>query len=187
MKRLLTSVLVALASGTASSAPLVLNINAGYSFDEYTGSAAVGRGDVNTPSTLFYIDEKTSGGVKSWYLFFDPGRPTQELWATIHFDQPIAAVLTTKTDLDATNATHGASTVSYGTSRYIGLEDCPLTQVFCDAVFWTPGGHDLRLDWSAVDPGDHVRVLVAIPEPPSYLMLGLGLFGLGLSLHRRRR
>ena len=53
--------------------------------------------------------------------------------------------------------------------------------MFCDAVFWTPGGHDLRLDWSAVDPGDHVRVLVAIPEPPSCLMLGLGLFELGLS------
>lgn len=188
MTRLLRWMPAVFASAQALAAsPTAVDLNAGYSFSEYTGSAAVGRGDVNTPSTLFYIDEKAAGDVKAWYLFFDPGRPTQDVQATIHFDQPIEFVFTAKSDLDATNAAFGASGVTYATSRYIGLENCPVVHTFCDSVFWVPGSQELRIDWSAVDPGDHIRVLVAIPEPPGSVMLGLGLFGLGLSLHRRRR
>ena len=187
MKKLLLSGFTALNGAAAvAAAPTMTDSDAGFSFDEYAGSAPVGRGLVNTPSTLFYIDEKTAGGLASWYVFFDPGRRPQDLVATIHFDQPIAAVLTTKADLDATNAAFGSASVTYGTSRFIGIEDCPLTQVFCDAVSWTPGGRDLHLDWSAVHPGDHIRVLVAVPEPASHLLFATGLFALGMSLRRRR-
>lgn len=173
-------------TGAAASVPAVVDIDAGYSFTAYAGSAAVGRGDVNTSSTLFYIDEKVADGWKSWYLFFDPGEG-QDLLATLHFDQPIHAVLTTRADLDATNAAYGAAGITYGTSRFIGLESCPVGHVFCDAVAWTPGGHDLTLDWSAIDPGDHIRVLVAVPEPPHALLLAVGLSGIALTLAARRR
>lgn len=176
-----------LAVGAAhASPPTVVDIDPGFGFAEYSGSAVVGSGDVNIPWTLFYIDEKVADGWKSWYVFFDPG-VVQDLVATLRFDQPIHAVLTTKTELDATNAAFGADSVTYGTSRFIGLESCPIGRVFCDTVSWVPGSHDLTLDWSAIEPGDHIRVLVAVPEPASPLMLATGVAGLAWLLLRRRR
>jgi hypothetical protein len=177
---------VGMALGTAhASPPTAVDIDAGFSFAEYTGSAAVGRGDVSIASTLFYIDEKVAGGWKSWYLFADPG-VSQGLVATLHFDQPIHAVLTTRGELDATNATYGADSITYGTSRFIGLESCGVAHAFCDAVSWVAGGRDLVLDWDAVHPGDHIRVLVAVPEPANHLLFAAGLAGLALTLRRRR-
>jgi hypothetical protein len=146
----------------------------------------VGQGDVNIASTLFYIDEKVADGWKSWYVFFDPG-VVQDVVATLHFDQPIHAVLSTRGELGASNAAYGADSIAYGTSRFIGLESCPVQHGFCDAVSWVAGGQDLKLDWSAIDPGDHVRVLVAVPEPANHLLFAAGLVGLALTLRRRRR
>ncbi len=187
MKKTALSLFAALASGLAPAAPpTVVDISPGFSFAEYVGPGPVGQGLVDTPSTAFHIDEKVSGGYKSWYLFFDPGTKTQDLLATIRFDQPIAAVLTTKADLDATNAAYGSNSVTYGSSRFIGLEACPLDRVFCDAVSWVRGGQDLNLDWSAGGPGDHIRVLVAVPEPSNHLLFATGLAGLALTLRRRR-
>lgn len=183
-------VAVAIAAGYASSLavaapPVAVDLTPGFSFVEYAGSAPVGQGAVNTPSTLFYIDEQTAAGYKSWYVFLDPGRPTQDLLATLRFDQPIAAVLTTRAELDATNAVYGAPTITYGSRHFMGIEACPLDRIFCDAVTWTAGATELALDWSAVHPGDHIRVLV-VPEPSSVLLLGAGLLALGATLRHRR-
>lgn len=187
MKQTVLSLLAALASGTTLAAsPTAVDISAGFSFAEYAGSESVGRGLVDTPSTVFYIDEKVAGGYKSWYLFFDPGTKAQDVLATIRFDQPIAAVLTTKADLDASNAAYGSNSVVYGTSRFIGLEACSIQHVFCDMVSWAPGGQDLNLDLDALDPGDHIRVLVAVPEPAGTLLFAVGLAGLALALRQRR-
>jgi hypothetical protein len=187
MKKTLLSLLAALASGmTLAAPPTAVDISPGFSFAEYAGSGPVGEGFVDTPFTVFYIDEKVADGFKSWYLFFDPGTRTQEVLATIHFDRPIAAVLTTKADLDASNAAYGSSSVTYGTSRFIGLEACATRYVFCDMVSWAPGGQDLNLDLSALDPGDHIRVLVAVPEPANHLLFVSGLAGLALVRRRRR-
>lgn len=187
MKKTVVSSLAALASGIALAAPpTVVDISPGFSFAEYSGSEPVGKGLVDTPSTVFYIDEQVAGGYKSWYLFFDPGTRTQDVLATIHFDQPIAAVLTTKADLDASNAAYGSSSVTYGTHRFIGLEACSTQHVFCDAVSWAPGGQELNLALSALEPGDHMRVLVAVPEPANTLLFAAGLAGLALVLRRRR-
>ncbi len=173
------------ASVSAAAPPTVVDIDPGYSFVEYSDSVAVGRGDVNIASTLFYIDEGAADGWKSWYLFFDPG-VVQDLGATLHFDQPIHAVLTTRAELGATNVDYGADSITYATSRFMGLESCPIERVFCDAVSWVAGGHDLTLDWTALDPGDHIRVLVAVPEPSNYALFAAGLLGLGIALRRRR-
>lgn len=175
-----------LAIGAAhASPPTAVDIPPGFSFAEYSGSAAVGQGDVNIASTLFYINEKVAEGWKSWYIFFDPGLG-QDLVATLHFDQPIHAVLTTRSELDATNAAYGADSITYGTSRFIGLEYCSVPHAFCDTVSWVAGGQDLKLDWGALHPGDHIRVLVAVPEPANHLLFAAGLVGLALSLRRRR-
>lgn len=187
MKQTVLSVLAALASGmTLAAPPTVMDISAGFSFAEYAGSEPVGQGLVDTPSTVFYIDEKVAGGYKSWYLFLDPGTKAQDVLATILFDQPIAAVLTIKADLDASNATYGSNSITYGTHPFSGLEPCSPQRVFCDAVAWAPGGQELNLAWSALDPGDHMRVLVAVPEPANMLLSAAGLAGLALVLSRRR-
>lgn len=187
MKKLVSSAFAALGCSVVFAAPpTVVDMNPGYSFSEYAGSAPVGQGLVDSPSTVFYIDEKVAAGYKSWYLFFDPGTRTQDLLATFHFGQPIAAVLTTKADLDATNAAYGSDSVTYGTHRFIGLENCGTQHVFCDTVAWATGGQDLHVDWSALDPGDHIRVLVAVPEPSSYLLFAAGLAGLAFVRRRQR-
>lgn len=187
MKKLALSALAALASCAAlAGPPTAPAITPGFSFTEYSGSQAVGEGLVDVPFTVFYIDEKVVGGTKSWYLFFDPGLRTQGVLATIHFDNPIAAVFTTRAELDASNAAYGSDSVTYGSSRFIGLEPCSVEHVFCDAVSWAPGAQDLKLDLSALDPGDHMRVLVAVPEPVSPLLFAVGLAGLALTVRRKR-
>jgi PEP-CTERM motif len=174
-----------LAAGTASAAdPTVVDITPGFSFAEYGAAAAVGHGEIDVASTLFYIDEQAADGWKSWYVFFDPAS-VQRVGATLHFDQPIHAVLTSKADLDATNALYGVDVDGdalwddYATHRFVGLERR-------NAISWSPGGHDLVIDWTALDPGDHIRVLVAVPEPSNYALFAAGLLGLVITLRRRR-
>lgn len=188
MKSATLALACCLALGSAQgAAPLALGLDPGYSFSEYAGSAPVGLGDVDTPYTLFYIDEQAAAGYESWYVFFDPGPLTQELRVTIQFDRPIAAVLTTRAELDASNAAYGAAGITYGSSRFMGLETCPVGRVYCDAADWIAGGHELMLNWSAVHPGDHIRVLLTVPEPPNPMLFAAGLAGLALMLRRRRR
>ena len=137
-----------------AASPVVVDINAGYSFDEYAGSVAVGA-TINTPSTLFCHRQKIWAASEAWYLFSarpaDPGSV-----ATIHFDQPIAAVLTTKIG-------PGRDTNATSWRQHRQLRNEPATSSSRTAL--SPGcsvtrssglraATTLRLDWSAVDPGD---------------------------------
>lgn len=177
--------LLGLATGAQAGDPSVTGLTPGYSFSEYTGTAPVGNGSVDVNSALFYIDEQTVGGLKSWYIFFDPKRG-QEVEATIHFDAPIQSVLTTRSALDSTNAVYGidvdgdGAADDYGSSVFIGLE--PDNQ-----ALWSVGGNSLYIKWSALDPGDHIRVLTAVPEPSTYALLIAGLFMIGVTTLRRGR
>lgn len=180
------TLLAAFALGSArAAAPLVLDIDAGVSFAEYAGLAPVGQGNIDDSTTLFYVDEQTVDGVKSWLIFFDPAG-LGRVDATLHFDLPIQAVLTTKSQLQSSHALYGVDIDGdgllddYAMHRFIGLERR-------NRIAWAEGGHELELSWTAADPGDHIRVLIAVPEPPNPLLFAAGLAGLALTLRRRRR
>lgn len=175
----------ALVTSGAHAAPAVDSMTTGFGLAEYTGSAAVGAGLVGVNSTLFYVDEQTQGGVKSWFIFFDPAG-TQSIEATLDFGQPILGVVTTRAGLTATQAAFSIDIDGdgllndYNLAAAVGLEAS-------DTVSYVVGGSTLTLDWRASNPGDHVRVLLStVPEPGSFGLAALGLAGLA-GLRRPRR
>jgi len=165
--------------GAWAAAPAVLSETAGFSFQQYTGSATVGIGEVNVDNTLFFIDEGVTGGMHSWYIFFDAATPSR-LEAMLQFEQPVLAVYDTRASIDATTPVYGLSTVRYGSRSFTGLEGS-------DSLTWAD--NILLLDWHVASPGDHVRVLTAVapavPEPASLPLLAGGLV-LVVYLARRR-
>lgn len=174
-----------LGGGIAQAGPVASGLPSGFGFSNYTGAAAVGAGLVDTRDVLFFIDEKTVAGLKSWYIFFDPAG-VQSIAGTITFDTPIVGVLATRALLDGSNATYGIDVDSdgmlndYATSLFIAPEPSDLTA-------WSAGGNTVTIDWRTVDPGDHIRVLVeanAVPEPGT---LGLAATGVALLAWGRRR
>ncbi len=45
----------------------------------------------------------------------------------------------------------------------------------------------LTLDWNASNPGDHIRVLTAVPEPGTYALMAAGLLAVAGIARRRSR
>lgn len=170
------------AGGSAHADPTAAGLPAGFTFSEYTGTAPVGSGQVDSSGHLYFLDEKTVGGVKSWYIFFDPAR-AQGITATITFDMPIVDVLRTRPTLDASNPTYGIDIDGdgvfddYTSSLLIAPEPG-------DTTTFAIGSNTLTIDWLTVDPGDHIRVLTAVPEPGTFALLATGLAALGWSSRR---
>lgn len=174
------------AAGTAQAAdPIATGLPPGFSFSEYSGTTAVGNGMVNISNVLFFIDEQTVAGIKSWYIFFEPLQ-VEQVTATITFDTPIVNVLDTKPALDGSNATYGIDVDSdgifddYTTSLLIAPEGR-------DVTIWSVGG--VTLDWVSLNPGDHIRVLTlatAVPEPETWGLFAAGLAALGWRARRAR-
>lgn len=156
----------------------------------------VGQDNFNSPN-LFGFDESqnttltssltpdfgatlSSGTtVASHYVFFDPisGRVT----GTVNFDSIILAVLSSTVKLQATDYLANTG-VNYLNPGLRGLEAV-------DVVSFA--GTQLTINFTASSPGDYVRVLTAfspgaVPEPGSFALVGVALFGMGAVARRRR-
>lgn len=177
---LLAATLPGAASAQSASLPV------GFSFTDWltVNNAAVGNGQVDDRDVVYYLKEKSVGGFQSWLIFFDPSG-TQSVSGSVTFANPISFLYTSKAAVDASTAIYGLGSVTYQTSNDIGLEGN-------DAAAFA--GSTLSFNWTASDPGDHVRVLtrdadpnIVVPEPTTYAMLGLGLLALAGVARRRVR
>jgi hypothetical protein len=167
------------------AAPIVIDLNPGYTLQAYSGAAPVNLGRIDVDSTLFYIREAAVGGLQSWYLFFDPASHGQDVLATLRFDAGIVDVLVGSASLLAAQTTFAVDVDGdgvfddYGVSKLMGLEGN-------DVVHWIAGSPLLSIDWNAADPGDHIRVLVnAVPEPASGALAALALLA-AIGIGRRK-
>jgi hypothetical protein len=121
--------------------------------------------------------------VASHYIFFDPG-PAQTVVGTVDFDANVLAILTSTTNL--ANSDFLANTgVNYLNPGLRGLEAGDSVTI--------SGPRQILFDTSASSPGDYVRVLTAfspaanVPEPSTFIFVGLGLAGLEALGWRRER
>lgn len=184
-----------------------------------TPPAAVGKNNININDTVFAFSEKQStlfgtapvtnlGGpiasstlVSSYFVYFDPAA-SQRIKASLTFSETILGVyfLTGTADSSPKGVFHsgtglkgsadnfGLSTVNYQYAAATGLEALDRSSSHFSFL-----GNSLSLDWTASNPGDHIRVLTAapvvtaVPEPESYAMLLAGLGLIGSIVVRRRK
>jgi len=149
---------------------------------EYTGTGAVGNNNINDNDNAYWVYESSGTwmeqAVNSWFVFWDP-RSASRVEGDISFDQNILFVHDDKVELIAT-AAFGKAGVTYDYSRnLVGLEAG-------DKAGTSVTGNTLSIKWNASNPGDHIRVMTAVPEPGTYAMFAAGLAVLGFMARRRR-
>ena len=150
------------------------------SFVEYTGIGPIGNNNLH--STDFYWMFESTGmygsqAVNSWFLIWEPTRA--RVAGSVTFDAPILYMLDDQAEMIAT-AGLGKLGVNYDYSNpSIGLD-------VVDKTTTSFTGSTLTLAWNASDPGDHVRILTAVPEPQTYALMLAGL-GMTAWFARRRR
>lgn len=178
MLRRLLSLTLSLALATPAIAQPVASLPAGFTFVDWltVNNAAVGGGAVDDRDVVYFIKEQQIGALQSWLIFFDPDG-TQSVSGTLTFADPVQALYTSTADVTVTSAAYQLTpTVTYATAPATGLEPG-------DAA--TFAGNVVTFDFSASDPGDHIRVLTVVPEPSTWLLLATGVSV--LAAFRRRR
>ena len=149
---------------------------------EYTGSGSIGNNNINDNGKMYWMYESSGTwmgqAVRSWFVFWDP-KNSRSASGSIGFDNSILFLHDSQAELQAT-AAFGKADVAYDYSnRLIGLEAG-------DAANTSFSGNTLSFKWTASNPGDHIRVMTAVPEPGTYAMFGAGLLALGIMARRRR-
>jgi len=179
MLRRLAFAALFLTSATVVSAQPTASLPIGYTFVDWltVNNATVGNGAVDDDFVVYYLKEKQIGNLQSWLIFFDPATP-QSVMGTITFGQSINTLFTSSTDVNTTSAAYRLGSVTYASANLTGLEDG-------DAASFA--GNTLTINWTAADPGDHVRVLTnVVPEPSTYALMALGLTAMGVASRTRR-
>lgn len=171
---------LALLAGQAMAADPSASLNRGWT--EYTGTQTLGNNKVQDNASAYWILESTGTwmgqAVNSWFVFWDP-RSSSQLEGSVTFDQQILFVHDDKAELQAT-ASFGKAGMSYDYSNNkVGLEGVDKSN-----TSWS--GSTLTLKWNANNPGDHIRVMTAVPEPGTYALFAAGLLALGFVARRRR-
>lgn len=114
--------------------------------------------------------------VSSHYVWFDP-RGSSTVVGTVSFAHRILAVLTTRNQLSNTDYLGNPNAIYLNPSAR-GLENN-------DVVSFS--GNTLNVTFlRASSPGDYVRVLTAVPEPSTWMMLILGFGFVGTALRAEK-
>ncbi|GAB4116886.1 MAG: hypothetical protein Fur0014_18710 [Rubrivivax sp.] len=166
-------------AGLARAAAPVASLNV--PFTPYAGPGPVGNDGVES-NEMQWLAESTgtymSTPVQSWLLVWDPVG-VKLVSGSIRFDAPIVAVFGSRADLLSSSAFERVG-IGYDYSKlFVGLETD-------DAAATSFAGDTLSLSWLGANPGDHVRVLTAVPEPGTWATFAAGLVGIGWLLRRRR-
>jgi hypothetical protein len=155
----------------------------------------VGNNNFNSPN-LFAFDERqavvltaplavdvggspiaTGTAVSSHYVFFDPAQG-RSVEGTVDFDGDVLGVITSRGNLLASDFL-AAPGISYLNPAARGLESGDLVSI--------SGPRQIRVDWNASSPGDHIRVLTRpVPEPATAAVFGVGLAAAGAWRRVRR-
>lgn len=198
-KRLiLSAAIAALMSSSGANASVVIGeVTGGRSggvFEEVVPTAAapitVGRNNQNSPN-LFAMNElqnvtllsdvaglAAGTVVSSHYVWFDPQR-SSTISGSVTFSSRILAVLGSRSELSVTDYL-GNPNVHYVASAARGLERN-------DQISFS--GNTLNVGLlRASSPGDYVRVITAVPEPSTWMMLilGFGMIGAALRFDKAR-
>lgn len=189
---------IGLLAATHASAAIVSGTASGTFTLLASPPAAVGNNNINIDNTVFGFNELQGvlvstapafdlgivtdpNGVRvdSHYIYFDPLK-TSSISGSVTFSGNILGVYYSHNTLLDSKDEFGLSGVTYNHPAAVGLEsgDLPVTI----------SGSTISFNWTASNPGDHIRVITAaVPEPEAWAMLSLGLGLIGALARRRTR